>query len=60
MATIFLGKIDIIWRNMEIYKWKWMVIGALGCMNNADFEVSKKERKKERKKKVSNFVLQDW
>ena len=24
---------------MEIYKWKWMVLGALGCMNNADFEI---------------------
>ena len=24
--------------NMEIYKWKWMVLGALGCMNNANFE----------------------
>ena len=23
---------------MEIYKWKWMVLGALGCMNNADFD----------------------
>ena len=23
---------------MEIYKWKWMVLGALGCVNNADFE----------------------
>ena len=23
---------------MEIYKWKWMVLGALGCMNNGDFE----------------------
>ena len=22
---------------MEIYKWKWMVLGALGYMNNADF-----------------------
>ena len=22
---------------MEIYKCKWMVLGALGCMNNADF-----------------------
>ena len=21
----------------EISKWKWMVLGALGCMNNADF-----------------------
>ena len=23
---------------MEIYKWKWMVLGALGCINNANFE----------------------
>ena len=23
---------------MEIYKWKWMVLSTLGCMNNADFE----------------------
>jgi hypothetical protein len=23
---------------MEIYKTKWMVLGALGYMNNADFE----------------------
>ena len=38
MATIFLGQIDISWRNMEIYKWKWIVFGALGCVNNADFE----------------------
>jgi hypothetical protein len=22
---------------MEIYKWKWVVLGALGCINNADF-----------------------
>ena len=35
MATILFGKIG---RNMEIYKWKWMVIDALGCMNNVDFE----------------------
>jgi hypothetical protein len=21
---------------MDIYKWKWMVLGALGCINNAD------------------------
>ena len=27
---------------MEIYKFKWMVLGALGCMNNADFEKKKK------------------
>ena len=26
---------------MEIYKWKWMVLGALGCVNNADFENNK-------------------
>ena len=23
---------------MGIYKWKWMLLGALGCVNNADFE----------------------
>ena len=23
---------------MEIHKCKWMVLGALGCMNNADLE----------------------
>ena len=23
---------------MEIYKWKWMMLGALGCMNIAYFE----------------------
>ena len=34
---------------MEIYKWKWMVLGALGCMNIADFD----------KKKIANdnFLL---
>jgi hypothetical protein len=37
MATICLVKIDRSWRNTEMYKWKWMVLGALGCMNNADF-----------------------
>ena len=26
---------------MEIYKWKWMVLGAIGCMNNADSEEKK-------------------
>ena len=39
MATIYIsvfGKIDRSQRNIEIYKWKWMVLGALGCMNNAD------------------------
>ena len=25
----------------EIWKWKWMVLGALGCMNNAGFERKK-------------------
>ena len=24
-------------RNMEIYKWKWMLLGVLGYMNNVDF-----------------------
>ena len=33
---------------MEIYKWKWMVLGALGCTDNADFE---------RKKVNDNIVL---
>ena len=23
---------------MEIYKWKWMALGALGSMNNTDVE----------------------
>ena len=23
---------------MEIYKWKWMMLRAYGCMNNVDFE----------------------
>ena len=22
-------------------KWKWMVLGAVGCMNNADLEINK-------------------
>ena len=26
------GKIDTSRRNMEMYKWKWMVLGALGYM----------------------------
>ena len=26
---------------MEIYKWKWMVLDAIGCMNNADFDRNK-------------------
>ena len=33
-----LGKVDRSRRNVQIYKWKWIVLGALGCMNNADFE----------------------
>ena len=42
-STIYLfsGKIDRSGRNMEIYKWKWIVLGALGCMNNANFEKKK-------------------
>ena len=30
--------IDRSCRNMEIYKWKWIVLGALDCFNNADIE----------------------
>ena len=26
---------------MEIHKWKWMVLGALGCVNNVDYEIIK-------------------
>ena len=26
---------------MEIFKWIWIVLGALGCMNNADIEKNK-------------------
>ena len=37
----FFCKIDRSWRNMELYNWRWMVLGALGCMNNADFKKSK-------------------
>ena len=38
MATIFLGKIDRSLRNMEAYKWKWVMLGALGCVNNTDLK----------------------
>ena len=27
---------------MKTYIWKRMVLGALGCMNNADFEIKEK------------------
>ena len=36
MATIFFFKIDRSRRNVKIYKWKWVVLSALGCMNNTD------------------------
>ena len=42
MATTIFCKIDRSQRNMEIYKCKWMVLGALGCINNADFEEKSK------------------
>ena len=51
---------------MEIYKWKWIPLGALGYMNNAVFERRKKTKKKqnkkrkekkERKEKVNNIVI---
>jgi hypothetical protein len=37
-GNYIFGKIDRSRRNMEIYKGKWMVLGALGCINNADLE----------------------
>ena len=48
METIFFGKIDWSWKkkNMEIYKWKRMVLGALRCMNNENL-----------KKKTVNYIL---
>ena len=36
-GNYFFGTIDRSWRNMEIYKWKWMVLGSVICMNNAGF-----------------------
>ena len=43
MTTIFfMAKIDRTRRNMEIYKWKWMLLDALGCINNVDFEKNSK------------------
>ena len=36
-------------KNMEIYKWQWMVLGAFECMNNANFE----------KKIVNNNIVLD-
>ena len=41
MATIFLAIMtdhEKIWKK---HKWKWMVLGALGCVNNTDFENTK-------------------
>ena len=38
MATIFFWARLRSRRNMEIYKWKWTVLGALGCMDKANFE----------------------
>ena len=35
---------------MKVYKWNWMVLGALGCINNPDFE---------RKKIVNDNILLD-
>ena len=44
----FVVKIDRSCRNVEKYKWKWMALGALGCVSNADFE---------RKQKLVNDVI---
>ena len=38
-SNYIVGKIDRLCRNMEICKWKWMIlVGTLRWMNNADFE----------------------
>ena len=34
----FSRNIDRSWRNMKVYKWKWMLLDALGWMHTADFE----------------------
>ena len=34
----FYGTIDRSWRNMGIYKWKWVVLDVLKGMNNVDIE----------------------
>ena len=47
MATIVLAKLIDHEKNMEIYKWKWMVLGALGYMNNTYL------------KKVNNKIVLD-
>ena len=41
MATIFLPRLidhEETWK----YTWKWMMLGFLGYMNNADFEKKSK------------------
>ena len=40
-GNFFFYKIDRSWRDKEIYKSKWMVLGALRCMNDGDFEIKK-------------------
>ena len=45
METTFDGKIDRSRRNKKMYKWKWMVLRAIGCVNNVDFEERKKKKK---------------
>ena len=43
MATIFLlESFDRSRKNIEIYKLKWMVLGDLGCMIKAGFEIISK------------------
>jgi hypothetical protein len=37
-GNYYFGKNDRSWRNMEILKWKWMVLGAFGCMNIVDLK----------------------
>ena len=37
LQLFFLARLIDHEETWNIYKWKWMVLGALGCINNADF-----------------------
>ena len=55
-GNYIFGKIDRSRRNMEIYKGKWMVLGALGCINNADVE-KKNSKGKGYKNEPNLFII---
>ena len=44
MVTIFFCKINRSLRSMKIYKWKWMMLGALRSINNVDIERKKSNK----------------